>query len=196
MEGLIVRHSTSALYAVCLAIVGAFALPQSALATPVTWTVGGAFADGGTVSGSLTYDAATNAMSAWSLTVDGGNTGTFPTFTYSSAISGSFTDLAGTDDKFIFCDTVNCLNGASGRRDLRLAFAAPLTDAGGVAALLAGPVGPNPQWGFECFNCSPVRLIVSGSAEAAPTAVPEPGTVLLLTSGLATIAARRRRNRR
>src|SRR5215510_9251983 len=101
MHGGIVRHSTStgkrrsrtraALFAACLATVGTLALPLSARATPVSWTVAGDFADGGAVSGSFTYDAATNAMSAWSLTVAGGNTGTFPAFTYSDAISGSFT---------------------------------------------------------------------------------------------------------
>ena len=179
--------------ATCAALLGLVAFSQTAFAVPVTWAVNGTFADGGTISGSLTYDADTNIMSAWNLAVAGGDTGTFPSFVYSDSINNSFLDFAGTDDKFIFCSTVDCNNNVQ-RRDLRLAFGAPLTDAGGMATLLAGPVLPSPEWGLECFNCGPVRYIVSGSATTGgATAVPEPGTVALFGLGLVAFGLMRRR---
>jgi len=173
-------------------VVGIGASPNAALATPLTWTVDGAFADGGIISGSFTYDADTDSMSAWSLTVAGGNVASFPTFTYSNSVANSFINFTTTDDRFIFCGNVNCDNGS---RELRLAFAASLSDAGGTVAMLAGIADPTPPgFGFECYNCSPFRLITSGSAHAGtPTAVPEPGTLALFGLALGGIAVFRSR---
>lgn len=176
---------------VLFASLGICALPNAANAIPVTWTVTGSFDDGGTFSGSFTYDADTDAMSAWNLSVAGGTV--FAAFTYSSSIADSFIDFPHTDDRFIFCSTVNCLGE---RRDLRLALAAPLTDAGGLIALLAGPAAPHPDYGLECSNCGFVRNITSGSAQAG-VSVPEPATLTLFGIALGGLGAfRMRRNQK
>src|SRR5262245_61748591 len=68
-------------------------------AAPVTWTVvGGTFSDGGTMTGSLTYDAATFTCGSYSLSVSGGNTGDFPPLTYAPGPNQS----CGADGNVVF----------------------------------------------------------------------------------------------
>src|ERR1700736_6020723 len=61
---------------------------SAAKANPVTWTLSGVtFTDGGIANGSFVYDAASNTISAWSITVVGGDTSLFSPFIYNSADS-------------------------------------------------------------------------------------------------------------
>lgn len=55
-------------------------------AAPITWQLSDAvFSDGGTVTGSFVYDADTDKVSSWSISVAGGDTVSFPPKTYSSS---------------------------------------------------------------------------------------------------------------
>src|SRR5437868_212780 len=84
------------------------ALP--AAAADVQWTINsGTFTDGGTVSGTFTYDAATHLATNWSLTVTGGNTGFFPPLVYTPANStfGYSTGIGGTSQVLIFMNGVS-----------------------------------------------------------------------------------------
>ena len=156
------RHSRFA--ALVLGLCLACCLAPNAIAFPVTWTLSGAtFNDGGTATGSFVYDADTNALSNWSVSVAGGNTGTFPPITYdttsgSSTISGQGATLTGT---------MLCIGTCSGpARELRMPAVSPLTNAGGTIAIDTANL-----YQGECFNCSPYRPFNAGSfvGTAAPT---------------------------
>src|SRR5262245_30771823 len=67
-----------------LSFVAIVAIPTFATAAPVTWMVTGTFEDGGSVGGSFVFDAATNTVPTWNVSVSGGNTGVFPALTYST----------------------------------------------------------------------------------------------------------------
>jgi len=64
---------------VCLV---ALAFSSLAAAAPVTWTVQGTFTDGGTVSGTFTYDAATNTYTNVHITTTTGSVRTGATYTF------------------------------------------------------------------------------------------------------------------
>lgn len=130
-----------------------------ALATPVTWTLTGVtFADGGTATGWFVYDADTGAISDWSVSVAGGDTATFPALTYMPATGGALNSVS-TAGLINFT-----LTGTN--RQIRLAFASPLTNAGGTVAFDLD----NPS-ASECYNCGVYRLFTAGSfvGTVAPT---------------------------
>lgn len=123
----------------------------NAFAFPVTWTLSGVtFSDGGTASGSFQYDADTQSVSAWSISVAGGDTGTFPPLTYDSSNSSA---SDGNDQVLGLIVSL-----ASSAREVRLPAVSPLTDAGGTIAVNFA----SPAQG-ECFNCSPFRVFNAGS---------------------------------
>jgi hypothetical protein len=136
--------------------IAAFALSLvlglDAWAAPVTWTLSGVtFTDGGTASGSFVYDAVTDTISNWSISVEGGNTGTFPPVTYNTSTSDAFVDSGGAGTFGSLFE----LNGSN--RSLRLPAVSPLTDAGGTLALNTEDAAG------ECFNCSPFRSVSAGN---------------------------------
>lgn len=142
---------------------GALALAlcaASAAAFPVTWTLSGAtFSDTGTATGSFVYDADTNTVSNWSVTVAGGDTQTFPPITYDPGTSiGSYNQQNATT-----IGTQFIVNASA--RAIRLPGMTPLSNAGGTVAI-------NLASGFqgECYNCSPFRPFTAGSlvGSAAP----------------------------
>lgn len=149
----IFRFATAA-FAFCLSL----ACSSGAFAFPVTWTLSGAtFSDSGTATGSFVYDADTNTLSNWSVSVAGGNTTTFPPVTYDTTTAGGYYSPSNA--------TTIGVNLSIGSRQLRMPGTSALSDAGGTLAI-------NLASGFqgECFNCSPYRGFTAGNliGTAAP----------------------------
>ena len=166
-------------------------LATAAQATPVTWTLQGvSFVDGATASGSLTYDATTQIYTAWNIVT---------TATVNPAAIG-YTSLPGasyTTNGYTNASTSSYLNASSfgvrnlpgpGSLQFGLVFATPLTNAGGTVAL-KGSGG-----GFESTASGfASRPMVSGTGSVV-SAVPEPGSaMLMLAGGVGLLMWRRRR---
>jgi len=168
-----------------LFLLSIFLCSASAYAIPVTWTLENvAFDDGGTASGSYTYDAATNTFSNISvITTDTG-----------SAVSGAFYDDA--------CNFTNCrpdsLQGLVvvfeklfAPDDIEFVFVlrleGPMTNAGGTLNLKVGS-GCN---GTSCESYLGLygRSVVTGSVSA----VPVPAAAWLFGSALAGLGWIRRK---
>ena len=140
-------------------------------AAPVTWTLSGVvFDDGGTVAGYFVFDADTEAFSDWSLVVSGGNEGTFP----AAAVDPTNSDARLIEDfggfpveppipAFRFDESVTPPMGEL-PRELRFE---PVTALGNAHETLA----LNTSQSTDCYNCSPARLVTTGSLIGAP----EPG---------------------
>jgi hypothetical protein len=162
-------------------------------AAQLTWSVtGGTFADGGSVAGTFTLDTTFNQIFSWSLTVAGGNTGTFSARSYTPANSASSlpTLTGGPQPSVVFAATDQA------NRVLRLTPAVALDGSSSPVALATGFGNGN----VECFNCSPFRNITAGSltlTAAAPdvvitSATPDPtmvGTSTLLTVSVTGVGA-------
>lgn len=135
-------------------------------AFPVTWTLSGVtFSDQGTATGAFVYDADTNAISSWSVSVAGGNTDTFPPVTYDNTTSSaSYVTNAPTDVGALF-------NLNASLRQLRLPAVSALSDAGGTLAVNISGSGA-----AECFNCGPSRAYTAGNliGTAAPVIITAP----------------------
>ncbi len=143
-------------------------------AGPTDWQLSGVtFDDGTKMTGSFVYDASTDTLDSYSLTV---NNGSLSAFTYNSSDSSQYGTTIGTggysgtsNDELFLLD-----NDYS--RYLQLDFASPLTNAGGTSLLLTGgPQSDNGQASFECDNCSNIRYVTAGEA----TTLPEPGSIAL-----------------
>lgn len=140
-------------------------IPAASFAVPVQWTLSDVrFADGGTASGSFIYDADTTELSAWSVSVAGGNTGSFPALTYGSANSTFYSDSGFGNPQPTLVLEIDAI-----RRQLRMTPLAPLTNAGGTVSLNLDTAGGN-SGSIECFNCGPSREITAGSLVGTPPA--------------------------
>jgi len=160
------------------------------LAAPVTWTLQNVtFTDGGTATGSFVYDASTGIVSSYSISVAGGNTETFPTFTYQNGTLHNSGASAVPQDGVIDFDTDIVSYGES--RLLALPVL-PLPSTGGTVSLnLAN------DYGAECYDCNPYRLFASGQVVAnvtSPNTATAPalspwalGLVAILLIGLSAI---------
>jgi hypothetical protein len=151
------KYSLAVLFVVLVSIVALFS--ASANATPVVWYLSGVtYEDGGTASGSFTYDADTNTYSAISVSTTAGSIITTAK-SYDVIKSG-----VGCNTPEVFCiinsaDVANCAGKTGGT------FAhsgTPLTNAGGTIALTFAR-----EYTFENFTCStvgaPQRLMTTGS---------------------------------
>ena len=157
-----------------------------AAATPLTWQMHDLrFADGGTVTGFFVFDAGLGLMGTYALQVRGGDVAVFPEVDFTSDNSELLPGHA--NQAFTFA-----LPGASGRRDLRLVFAEPLTEVPATRTLaLTGHVS------VDCYNCDPFRAFVDGRAVSAVVAtMPWSRSALLLAVGSVGLAAMARRVRR
>lgn len=166
--------------------------PLSSAALPLTWSLDNvAFTDGGIATGSFTFDADTNSLIDWNISVSGGDETIFPAFSYTPATipdTGIFDTGLGLSLQ-LFVDS-NALGGTPESRALVLSTLAALTDAGGIVALEA--LG-RPEWeSRECYNCNPYRLVATGSIRSA---VPEPSSLGILATGLILLSVMSRRSR-
>jgi hypothetical protein len=162
------------------------------LADPLTWTLHNVtFTDGGVATGSFVFDSSTNTLVSYSISVSGGDTTTFPAFTYQNGTAhnlGGHT-LAGTINL-----TTDLAPSGFAPRELRLPVL-PLPSTGGVVNL-------NLANGFqgECYNCVPSRTFASGQVtNPQATSVPAlpPGglvltAVLLMAAGALVLRSAQR----
>jgi hypothetical protein len=162
------------------ALAAASSIP--AQAAEVVWSLQGVnFADGGTASGTFTFNADTNTVTNFALSVTGGNTAVFPAFTWDS--STATTVYVGLYGGLNFRSTTSL-------RELRLDPVASLTNAGGTVALDLDSI-----FGGDCYNCDPFRAFTSGSLVASAAAVPEPATWGMMLAGFGAVGWSMRRRR-
>jgi len=158
-----------------------------AVAALVDWTMNGTFADGGTLNGSFTFDANTHTATNWNLSVAGGNTATFPPFTYDpldtvfqsgGTVGGHFILQFRTPafDRFVF-----------------FAFNPDLTNAGGTTNVFVSPGNSSELVIAGTVGTS--RDFTSGSATGTAE-TPEPATLALVSLGFLATGLRLRRVRK
>jgi hypothetical protein len=149
-------------FAAQLACLLLFAAPLLATAAPVRWALADAkFADGGAIVGSFVYDATTNTVSDWSVSVAGGATASFPAVTYNTTTgTANAQPLADPQTSVLFF-----LNGS--QRVLRITPVTDFTNAGGTIAINTN-TGGGQSGGVECYNCGPARVITAGSFIGTP----------------------------
>jgi hypothetical protein len=137
----------------------------SANATPVVWNLSGVtFEDGGTASGSFSYDADTTTYSAISISTTAGTAIT-------TAMDYDVTNAGCLNLDEIIC-FLNVADGPDYTGDLGVTFAwlgTPLTNAGGTVTLTGGR-----EYTCENATCStvgaPLRLLDAGSITTNPAA--------------------------
>jgi hypothetical protein len=160
-----------------------------ASASPLTENLQNAtFYDGGVATGFFIFETASSSITDWSISVSGGNTGTFPALIYTPA--NSVASAGAGDLGFPLTGFSFGLNDFS--RYLALLLESSLPLGGGADPFHIWPNGEaGHSYGFECLNCTPFRNLATGSVVGA--AVPEPGSVALVGLGLAAFALRRRK---
>jgi len=162
-------------------------VPLSGRSVPVVWTLSGVtFADGGTASGTFTYDAGTNTYSAVAITTTPGSVRSGATYAFSLGISGA---------TFLLATTVNPAIDQTGLPALLLVYATPLTNAGGTVSL----VSPSQEASCADAGCanppSTPRFTTSGSVTTLTVPMMPPWFVIattLLLSMFAISTLRRR----
>lgn len=171
-----------------------------ASATPMTWQLSGVtFNDGSSASGTLSYDAGSDTLLSYSISVQDG---ALPAFTYSAANSAnSCPKIAGGNDPSSGCNTNDAANelflgSSDGYRSLALYLSSSLTGAGGNVALVTSG---NFQ-SYEIDSDYDYRIVSAGSLASVADAasVPEPASLALMGVAFAGMAgaARLRRQRK
>ena len=183
-----------------VALAGLVLVATPALAVPVEWTINGTFEDGGTISGTYTYDNDVPGGLYTNINV----TTTAGTPAPILATGASYTVLGGfgASNGFEFRTTGGT---ADGQRTLLIDLVGNMGNAGGVRAINLVNSTEGLCTGGNCTGvyASP-RLLVSGSVTgvvvpAAPAAVPTLtewamiGLTGMLAAAGALIAIRRRR---
>lgn len=162
------------------ALLGIDATPAEA--SVIVWTLQDvAFSDGGTASGTFSTDSTTGNVVDFNIVTTAGAKLAGTTYDSSAPTTEVYDRLWGPNTFLLFNRTAYY--------NLELAFASALTSPGDVLLALN-------RASYECRNCSPSRIVVSGEVVSAITAVPEPSTWAMLLVGFAGIGflAYRRRN--
>lgn len=143
-------------------------VPLTAIANPILWNVyGGTFQDGGTITGSLTYDASTNTYSSVDITTFGGG------------ISGStytFIDPS-HDGPFTWLLSPSPGQGI-GTPVLYLNLNTPLTNAGGTIPF---SIGPETSFEGACANanCNVLNILRDVTGGGFTTSSGSPSLITL-----------------
>jgi hypothetical protein len=182
------------------ATIAILSFANSASAVPLTWAMAALFDDGGNATGTFTYDADTNTYLDFNISVAGGNTTSFPPFTYSPATSSATGSATGLNlfavpslflDRFLFMDFGNAQTG----------LLQPLTDAGGFIPIM-NPLGLGGVAETNQLSITPPFFAHRGFTEGFVLASPVPGPIagaglpgLILACGVLLALAQRRRQK-
>ena len=151
------------------------ALAGAVQAAPVVWTIDSLlFDDGGTASGSFTYDADTNTYSHISISTSSGSV--LPGGVYGVIHPHTPYVAPSNETGMVVLDVTN---GEFDSTAMSLIFESPLSNAGGTI-LLTYSIETSCAGELCNFPVSPQRFLVSGSVSA----VPIPAAVWLFGSGL------------
>ena len=172
-------------------VVGALLLCSATLASaaPITWTLSGVtFDDGTSASGSFVYNAATDRVLSYSITVQNG---ALPAFTYTPGTAANTCTQIAAANSSTGCNTNDAQNefflgSSNGTQFLELYLTSALTEAGGAVALLTSG---NIQ-SYEIDASYDYRLVTAGSLSSVQ--VPEPGSLALMGLALAALCGLRR----
>jgi len=177
--------------ALLAAVLAAFGLSAPASAAPVTWTlVDAVFADGGSASGTFTYDADTNTYSAINIVTTAGSIQSgddynilAPMFVHSATRFGAVPVPS---------------PGLTGLTIFSVTWASALTNAGGVVSILLG--GGSSEGVCVNFNCSIFNSVGGGarafvSGYVTTSEVPLPAALPMFLAGLAGVGAMRLKKR-
>lgn len=169
------------------------ALSGVASGSPITWYLQGVHwndvATPGYSIGQFTYDAETNAVTAWSIT-DLGSELFFPSSWRDPAVLDGYTQSPTS----IHLSGVDSGSGVGHLNYLQLVLTAPLTDAGGTIPLVAfvDGMGTANTWeGYHGGFGLGFRYLEVGSVSTeGPSAAPEPSTFYGVLVALGAVACR------
>ncbi len=168
------------------ALTAMIATAQSARADLIQWTLSGDYSDGGTFSGTFTYDNVADDVTAYNISTTGGTSGIGPNV---YAPPGSSATNSGSVDTFtnaIILDPVAYIVYAE--------FTDLPPGAPGTVPALTGD-----ETAETCFiGCNPYnsRTITSGTATGTDIGVPEPASGALMLAGMGLLGVYRRRRPR